>query len=66
MMAQGKLQADRKLALTQASLFWRALPDEEAIDLFIRTGYVKFGEDRDEVIPYDPDLLRSLVDQGLL
>jgi hypothetical protein len=64
-MAQGRLQADRRLAIASAALMWSAA-SEDQLQEFIRSGLLDVTEPEEEVIPYDPDLLKRMVAEGKL
>lgn len=61
-MTQGKSRQARELVAAQAVLVWLAFTGDEArIQEYVETGRLDGKED---IIPYDPDLLKAIVGTG--
>lgn len=62
-MTQGRLRNARQLLVAQAALVWFSGTDEQ-VTTFIQTGKLGTAESREEVIPYDPNLVRAILKTG--
>lgn len=63
-MSQGRLQEERRLRIAQAALVWGGLSPNAAV-LYVQTGHLELDDsDSDEVMPYDPDVIKQILATG--
>lgn len=62
-MAEGRRRHSRQMVVAQAALVWFSGTDEDITE-FLSTGELNGSDGKEDVIPYDPELVKSIVGTG--